>query len=44
MVAYGTIEWIIRRFGEEYDMNIINKNEVKNISRVEFLKILKENS
>jgi len=46
MVAHGTIEWIIGRFGDELGMNIINRDEVENISnnRVEFFKSLKEKS
>ena len=46
MVAHGTIEWIIGRFGDDYGMNIINRDEVENISnnRVEFLKSLKTKS
>lgn len=27
LVATGTIEWILHRFGEEMGMNILNKNE-----------------
>jgi len=36
-VAHGTIEWIISKFGDNYEMNIVNRDEIENI-RVGFFK------
>jgi len=33
MVAYGTIEWITREFGDNMGMNIINREEIDNIHK-----------